>query len=76
MAAAEGEEPRQTARAGAGPPLQREQVLDLLWPQLDPVAGNNQLRKALHEARRTLDPDPAAMYRYLNPASGWGSAGR
>ncbi|GAA0659193.1 hypothetical protein GCM10010193_07490 [Kitasatospora atroaurantiaca] len=45
--------------------LLREQVLDALWPDLDPEAGANQLRKVLHETRRTLDPDPAATYRYL-----------
>lgn len=43
--------------------LHREQVPDLLWPEVDPVAWDNQVRKALHEARRTLDPDPAATYR-------------
>ncbi|MBC2900529.1 BTAD domain-containing putative transcriptional regulator [Streptomyces cupreus] len=45
--------------------LHREQVMDVLWPELSPEAGDNQLRKVLHEARRTLDPDPAATYRYL-----------
>ncbi|MFD0274908.1 BTAD domain-containing putative transcriptional regulator [Kitasatospora sp. NPDC127111] len=45
--------------------LHREQVLDALWPELPTEAGANQLRKALHEARRTLDPDPAALHRYL-----------
>lgn len=45
--------------------LHRDQVLDLLWPELDAQAGDNQLRKVLHEARRILDPDPTATYRYL-----------
>ncbi|MBT2446968.1 hypothetical protein J7F03_07765 [Streptomyces sp. ISL-43] len=45
--------------------LHRDQALDVLWPELDAEAGANQLRKVLHEARRTLDPDPAATYRYL-----------
>lgn len=45
--------------------LHREQLLDALWPELSPAAGANQLRKALHEARRVLDPDPAATYTYI-----------
>ncbi|MGW4898471.1 AfsR/SARP family transcriptional regulator, partial [Kitasatospora sp. NPDC004240] len=48
--------------------LHREQVLAALWPELPPEAGANQLRKALHEARRTLDPDPSATHRYLESA--------
>lgn len=45
--------------------LHREQVLDLLWPDLEPDAAANQLRKVVHEVRRTLDPDPAATHHYL-----------
>ncbi|MEV5974694.1 BTAD domain-containing putative transcriptional regulator [Streptomyces sp. NPDC051921] len=48
--------------------LDREQLLDALWPELGPAAGANQLRKALHEARRALDPDPGATYRYVESA--------
>ncbi|MFC7447086.1 BTAD domain-containing putative transcriptional regulator [Rhodococcus daqingensis] len=48
-----------------GHALQREQVLEILWPDLDPEAAAGQLRKALHEARRVLVRDPAATYRYL-----------
>lgn len=43
----------------------RDQLLELLWPQLTPDAGTNQLRKALHVARRSLDPDPEAAARFL-----------
>jgi DNA-binding SARP family transcriptional activator len=45
--------------------VHREQLFDQLWPELDPDAAANQLRKAVHEIRRVLDPDPSATYRYL-----------
>jgi DNA-binding SARP family transcriptional activator len=35
--------------------LHREQIMDALWPDLDPEAGGANLRKALHHARRALD---------------------
>jgi DNA-binding SARP family transcriptional activator len=35
--------------------LHREQVMDVLWPELDPAAAAANLRKAVHEARRVLD---------------------
>jgi DNA-binding SARP family transcriptional activator len=38
--------------------LHREQVMEALWPELDPVAADNNLRKALHRARRALTHDP------------------
>ncbi|HJW10265.1 MAG TPA: BTAD domain-containing putative transcriptional regulator, partial [Albitalea sp.] len=34
--------------------LAREQVIDSLWPQLDPDAGAANLRKAVHHARQAL----------------------
>src|SRR4051794_22346202 len=34
--------------------LHRERLLDQLWPDLTPEAGANNLRYALHIARRTL----------------------
>ena len=37
--------------------LQREQLMDVLWPQLDPPAAAANLRKAVHHARRVLDSD-------------------
>jgi DNA-binding SARP family transcriptional activator len=40
--------------------LQREQAIELLWPDLDPVAAAANLRKALHHARRALDPGDGA----------------
>ncbi|MFE5909578.1 BTAD domain-containing putative transcriptional regulator [Streptomyces wedmorensis] len=45
--------------------LHREQIVDALWPELSARAGANQLRKALHEARRVLDPDPGATSTYI-----------
>jgi hypothetical protein len=46
--------------------LHREQIIELLWPELTTDAAANQLRKALHEARRVLSPDPANTFRYLD----------
>jgi predicted ATPase/DNA-binding SARP family transcriptional activator/DNA-binding CsgD family transcriptional regulator len=43
--------------------LHREQVMDRLWPDLSPKAAANNLHRALHVARRTLEP--AASSRYL-----------
>jgi DNA-binding SARP family transcriptional activator len=50
--------------------LHREQVMELLWPDLDPKAALNNLHYALHVARRTLEPaalasSSAAASRYL-----------
>ncbi len=39
--------------------LPRERLLDLLWPDLAPEAGANNLRYALHVARRALAGTPA-----------------
>jgi predicted ATPase/DNA-binding SARP family transcriptional activator/DNA-binding CsgD family transcriptional regulator len=44
--------------------LHREQLMDLLWPNLDRRAVSNNLRRTLHVARRVLEPDPSAS-RYL-----------
>src|SRR5215204_3032570 len=46
--------------------LHREQVMEALWPNLGLRAASNNLRQALHVARRTLHPDPAAASRYLS----------
>ena len=43
--------------------LHREQVMNLLWPDLGKQAASNNLRRVLHFARRALDP--AAGSRYL-----------
>jgi DNA-binding SARP family transcriptional activator len=43
----------------AGHRLHREQIADALWPDLDSVAAANNLRKAVHLARRALSDDPA-----------------
>ena len=40
--------------------LQRDQVLEALWPHLDPQAGAANLRKAAHHARQALG-DPGAV---------------
>jgi len=40
--------------------LHREQMMELPWPDADRRATSNNLRKTLHSARRTLDPEPAA----------------
>lgn len=37
-----------------GQRLPREQVIDALWPQLDPDAGAANLRKAAHHARHAM----------------------
>ena len=37
--------------------LQREQVMDVLWPELAPPAAAANLRKALHYARHALEGD-------------------
>lgn len=43
-----------------GHQLRREQVMDALWPELDPPAAAANLRKALHSARRSLDAEVGA----------------
>ena len=43
----------------AGHRLHREQIMAALWPDLDPIAAANNLRKAVHLARRALADDPA-----------------
>jgi DNA-binding SARP family transcriptional activator len=44
--------------------MHREQVMDLLWPDLGKKAASNNLRQTLHATRRILDP--AAGSRYLS----------
>jgi DNA-binding SARP family transcriptional activator len=41
----------------AGHRLQREQVMELLWPEQNPEAAANNLHKAIYTARRALEPD-------------------
>lgn len=47
--------------------LHREQIAELLWPNLEPDAATNELNKALHAARRALEPDlrAASESRFL-----------
>ena len=42
--------------------LQREQVMDLLWPDLGKKAASNNLRQVLHAARNALDPAQGSRY--------------
>lgn len=46
----------------------REQVMSLLWPDLDNASGSNNLHKAIHIARRTLEPElaPKQASAYLH----------
>jgi DNA-binding SARP family transcriptional activator len=37
--------------------LHREQIIDVLWPDVDPESALNSFGKALHAARRVLEPD-------------------
>src|SRR3712207_4530320 len=45
--------------------LHREQIMDVLWPDLGRRAASNNLRVVVHAARRTLDLDPNAASDYL-----------
>jgi DNA-binding SARP family transcriptional activator len=45
--------------------LHREQIMDLLWPDLTPRAAANNLHQALHVARRTLERE-AVTHRHLS----------
>src|ERR671933_1923394 len=42
--------------------LHREQVMDVLWPELDASKAANNLRYTLHNARRALEPTSTATY--------------
>ncbi|MGH3146617.1 MAG: AfsR/SARP family transcriptional regulator, partial [Rubrobacter sp.] len=42
--------------------LHREQVMDLLWPNLGRRAASNNLRQALHAARKALHPAVGSHY--------------
>lgn len=46
--------------------LHREQIIELLWPKLEPKAAANNLHQALHVARRTLEPEAAVAPSYLH----------
>lgn len=49
--------------------LHREQVMDLLWPDLEPTAAANNLRKILHVARQTLNANAPSTERAPADAS-------
>ncbi|MBO0823308.1 MAG: AAA family ATPase [Actinobacteria bacterium] len=42
-----------------GHALHREQIIDVLWPDVDPESAINSFGKALHAARHVLEPDLA-----------------
>ena len=46
-----------------GHALHQEQILDLLWREVDVESAINSFRKALHAARRALEPDLAPRER-------------
>ncbi|MCX6597250.1 MAG: BTAD domain-containing putative transcriptional regulator [Acidobacteria bacterium] len=47
--------------------LHRDQLVERLWPDLEPSLGQNNLHKTLHAARRALEPqlEPGAPSRFL-----------
>ncbi|MBA3472588.1 MAG: tetratricopeptide repeat protein, partial [Rubrobacter sp.] len=45
--------------------LHRERLMGLLWPDLDERSAANNLRYALHVARKTLEPAQGTASRYL-----------
>ncbi|MFN8516764.1 MAG: tetratricopeptide repeat protein [Chloroflexia bacterium] len=49
-----------------GQSLHREQLLDALWPDLEPAAAARNLRYALHVARGVLEAAPASLPRALH----------
>jgi DNA-binding SARP family transcriptional activator len=46
--------------------MHREQAMDLLWPELGKKAASNNLRQALHVARKTLHLDHEIASGYLS----------
>jgi predicted ATPase/DNA-binding SARP family transcriptional activator/DNA-binding CsgD family transcriptional regulator len=50
----------------SGHRMHREQMIDMLWPDLGRRAASNNLRGVIHAARRTLEPDPVTATRYLS----------
>src|SRR5262245_33189354 len=48
--------------------LHREQIIDMLWPDADFEAGVNNLHKAIHAARRALEPElkSGSNSRFIN----------
>src|ERR687894_1019092 len=45
--------------------LHREQIMDVLWPDLGRRAASNNLRVVIHAARRALDLDTNAASGYF-----------
>ena len=51
--------------------MHQEQAMEHLWPTLPPKPASNNLRQAIHAARRALEPDPSAPARWLRVREGW-----
>lgn len=51
-----------------GQQLHREELLEALWPEMDPDSAANNLHKAVYTVRRALEPNlpPATPSRYLH----------
>ncbi len=50
--------------------LQRDQLLELLWPDQDPQTAANNFYQAIFDARRILDPSGANAQRLLTLSRG------
>jgi DNA-binding SARP family transcriptional activator len=48
-----------------GHALHREQIMDVLWPELGKRAASNNLRGSLHGARRAMAADSMVASHYL-----------
>ena len=52
-----------------GQRLEKERLLDLLWPELDPAAADNSFRQTVFVARRALDPvDGSRLFQRVDDA--------
>lgn len=49
----------------SGHQLHREQLMELLWPELEIAAAANNLKYTLYVARRVLEPKPTTQRRFL-----------
>lgn len=59
LAALHGPQPGQAPRPHPRAVLAREEVMDALWPDLDPAAAANTLRVALHTPRSPAGTAPS-----------------
>jgi DNA-binding SARP family transcriptional activator len=56
--------------------LHRGQLVDVLWPDLDEAAGGANLRKAVHQARRALEPVGGSAVIASDASHVWLDGGR